>query len=292
MTEMWFLYAVAATVFAGINVFTAKVAAARNYNTKLFSALSSALAGILGVLIGVWVEGLAELSWTMLLIAFLIGGIYILGSILRMDGLRYIDAMIMLPLHKVVSPLLAILAGFLFFHEIPGQFEWIGLGLGVLVPVMLIHGGENARQNHLAKGLVFMLLSAACAAGTAAISMYGSQEYNSIILFTGLINGLGAILSFGWFYQQQRKKLRFELQKTLHRDFILLTIITGGTLFCGYTAMLLAFEAGGLLGIVYTIHSFYIVIPIILAIYFYNEHWNLKKVGAVALTLLALLFLE
>jgi hypothetical protein len=93
MTETWFLYAVAATVFAGINVFTAKVAAARNYNTKLFSALSSALAGILGVSIGFWVEGLAELSWAMLLIALFIGGIYILGSILRMDGLRYIDAM-------------------------------------------------------------------------------------------------------------------------------------------------------------------------------------------------------
>jgi drug/metabolite transporter (DMT)-like permease len=292
MTEVWFLYAVAATVFAGINVFTAKIAAARNYNTKLFSACSSALAGVLGIVVGFWVEGLSELSWAMFLIALVIGGIYILGSILRMDGLRYIDAMIMLPLHKVVSPLLAIFAGFLFFSEIPGQFEWIGLGLGVLVPVMLINRGERARQSHLMKGLLFMFLSAVCGAGTAAISKFGSQEFNSVILLTGLINGLGAILSFSWFYLQQRKDLRAEIQKIWHKEYILLTMITGSTLFAGYTAMLLAFEAGGLLGIVYTIHSFYIVIPIVLAIYFYNEHWNLKKVGAIALTLLALLFLE
>jgi drug/metabolite transporter (DMT)-like permease len=157
---------------------------------------------------------------------------------------------------------------------------------------MLINGGEQMRQNHLVKGLVFMFLSALCAAGTAAISKYGSQEFDSVILFTGLINGLGAILSFGWFYLQQRKNLRLEIENIFHRDYILLIVITGSSLFFGYTAMLLAFETGGLLGIVYTIHSFYIVIPIVLAIYFYNEHWNLKKVGAIALTLLALLFLE
>jgi uncharacterized membrane protein len=53
--------------------------------------------------------------------------------------------------------------------------------------------------------------------------------------------------------------------------------------------VLFAFQ-GGTLGIVQTIHSLYILIPIVLAIIFYNEHWNLQKAVAIVLSIAALAF--
>ena len=53
-----------------------------------------------------------------------------------------------------------------------------------------------------------------------------------------------------------------------------------------------AYSLGGSLGIVYTINSLYILIPITLSIMFYNEHWNLRKVTAIALSIAALWLLK
>ncbi len=65
------------------------------------------------------------------------------------------------------------------------------------------------------------------------------------------------------------------------------TIFAGG----GFFFTLLAFIYGGPLGIVYTINSLYILPPIILAIIFYGEHWNLRKAVAIILSLVALALL-
>jgi len=55
--------------------------------------------------------------------------------------------------------------------------------------------------------------------------------------------------------------------------------------------ILFAYGSGGTLGLVQTIHSLYIIIPIILAIIFYNEHWNMPKAVAVLMSIVALGFL-
>jgi uncharacterized membrane protein len=51
-----------------------------------------------------------------------------------------------------------------------------------------------------------------------------------------------------------------------------------------------AYGNGGTLGVVQTINSMYILIPIVLAIYFYKEHWNAQKMLAVVLSVVALAF--
>jgi uncharacterized membrane protein len=65
------------------------------------------------------------------------------------------------------------------------------------------------------------------------------------------------------------------------------TVFAGG----GFFLTLLAFIYGGPLGIVYTINSLYILLPIILAIIFYGEHWNVRKAVAIILSVLALALL-
>ena len=55
--------------------------------------------------------------------------------------------------------------------------------------------------------------------------------------------------------------------------------------------MMLAFVDGSL-GVVYAIQSLYILIPIILSIVIYKEHWNVRKIFAIILSLAALAFLR
>jgi len=60
---------------------------------------------------------------------------------------------------------------------------------------------------------------------------------------------------------------------------------------CSFLFIMLAF-AEGTLSIVYTVQSLYILIPIILSIIIYKEHWNARKVVAIILSIAALALLK
>jgi uncharacterized membrane protein len=55
--------------------------------------------------------------------------------------------------------------------------------------------------------------------------------------------------------------------------------------------MLFAFSEGGSLSVVQTIHSMYILIPIVLAVIFFKEHMNWQKVVAIVFSVVSLAFL-
>jgi len=75
-------------------------------------------------------------------------------------------------------------------------------------------------------------------------------------------------------------------------NVIKLSIISGVFQFAGFAFMILGFKAGGPLAIVYTVNSFYILIPIILSVIIYKEHFNLRKALAIGLSIVALAFLH
>jgi len=62
--------------------------------------------------------------------------------------------------------------------------------------------------------------------------------------------------------------------------------------FASFTTFLYAFAFNGPLAVVYTIHSLYILIPIILSIIFFNEHWNTRKVIAIVASVAAILLMR
>ena len=83
------------------------------------------------------------------------------------------------------------------------------------------------------------------------------------------------------------KMMRTQYSVGILHVSIIRTVFAGG----GFLLTLLAFVAGGPLGIVYTINSLYILLPIILAIIFYGEHWNFRKALAIGLSVVALAML-
>ena len=222
------------------------------------------------------------------LISFAAGLFAAVGGIWKVYALRYIDTTIYFPLLKLASPILAIIFGVVFFSEAFSLYEWIGLLMGLLVPLLLITKAENQRQNNLLMGLMLVALTAVISAGTAAMYKYS-------IDITQHVWAVHGILSFGVFvgscislvFKKGRKTIE-SIQTETNLTFVVWAGIRGLLIATSTVLLLFAFKTGGTLAVVHTIHSLYILVPIVLAIVFYKEHWNWQKVIAIVLSVVAL----
>lgn len=286
--EQWFLFSVITTVFAGLHIFIQKVAVVRGCNSSLLNSSTAVVAAVCGLIVTGWFEGFSDLTWFLTAWALVNGVFYMIGTNLRMDALRYVDATIALPIHKFVCPLIALVFGLLFFEESLSVNEWWGILLGVSVPLLLISRTEKIRQYNLSKGLVLILVSAVFAALVAAINKEGTNIFASVLLFAAVSQTLSATFGFMQYRLSSQFQSLTHLRQQIDMRFIQLAVFGGLLQFVSFTTLILAFSVGGPLGIVYAIHSLYIVIPIVLAIIFYKEHWNARKVIAIIASIVAI----
>jgi len=291
--EIWFLAAVGGALFAGLSNFYFKQAAVRGYNAELFSLYGGLISiVIIGTIVFLQQESLFYYGWLAGL-TFLGGLLGAQNNILKVLALRFIDSTIYFPLFKLLAPALAIIAGIIFFGESFTSIEWLGMILGLSVPLLLITRAEHSRQQNLIAGLLVVLITGILSAAAAVINKFATDAGVPILVI--LIS-----VSFGVFIGTLltltiRKGIQ-NLLNTIKKETSL-GLIIGASLrsifiSIGLGLMLYAFTAGGTLAIVQTIHSMYILIPIVLAIILYNEHWNLQKVIAIILSIAALGLLQ
>lgn len=291
--ELWFWAAVASALFSGIGNFLLKSAAHRGYSSEVFILIGGFVSIALTLPIALFFYGVEGIVWIAMLVAWVGGFIAAGGGIAKVYALRHIDTTIFFPLFKLISPTLAILFGIIFFRETFSAHEWIGLMLGVTVPLLLITRAENSRQNNLTAGLVLVLLVGALSAGAAALNKFATDLWPNvfwILVFASLGVFCGSVVLIikkdGWRTLRAiiRKEATFFVVWLGSIRAVLMCISTGAGLF--------AFTVGGTLAVVHTIQSLYILVPIILAIIFYKEHWNTQKVLAVVLSIAALALLR
>jgi len=283
--ELWFIFALVSMASAGITVLIQKIGVMRKYNSNLLNGFVYAGSTVIGLAITATLEGFEELSWTMLAIGLIGGVVYMLSSNFRMDSC-YIDTTISLPLHKFFSPLIVLLIGIILFGEKMTSLEWIGITLGVLVPLILINQAENNRQNNLRKGVILIIISGTLSAIGVSFNKLGADLFTSIFLFATVSNMFSTI--FGAIIYKRRNSNSENISLYIkNRKFLTLVLIGTLAQIISFTTFLFAISYGGLLAVVYTITSLYIMIPIVLSIIFYGEHWNMKKVVAIVLSILA-----
>lgn len=290
---IWFWSAVAGAVFAGISNFFFKVAAHRGYNAEVFTlygGLASILfTGIVGLL---YHSQLLQWNWytAIMVCAGMIAG---LGGIGKVNALRHIDSTIFFPLFKLLSPALAIVAGILFFDEAFTFAEWTGMFFGLTMPLLLITKAENGRQNNLIAGLVLVAFVAATSAIAAAL--------NKFVIDTGLDVVVGLFFAsvgvfVGTLCTIAYKKGVWSLIRHVREDTdfgIVLFASCRAVFICISLGFILyAYSQNGTLAIVQTIHSMYILIPVVLSVIYFQEHWNWQKAVAVTLSVLALALLR
>lgn len=288
--EQWFLWVLVATFLGGLHVFINKIGSVRGYNSNLLNSYSGIISGLIGFSVTSVTGELATLSWFLVAFAVINGGLYLWGSNLRMDAMRYIDTTILLPLHKFVGPLFALLIGVVWFGELLSLTEWLGVLFGMIVPLLLISRQENHRQNNLLLGLTLMAVSAGIVAVNAAANKWGTDIFSSVILLAAVSNFGSGILGLG--LRRVRSWRQTAKPAPVDRRFFILAAVCGVVQFASFNTFLFAFATGGPLAIVYTIHSLYILIPIVLSIIFFNEHWNARKVIAIIASIAAIMLMR
>ena len=291
--ELWFWAALASSVFSGVAAFSNKIAVKRNYDTELLILY----AGLVSVLIFfpiVLVRGTVFTAPFLLIALSLLSGVLAsLGGLFKITALKYIDTTIFYPLTKIISPLIAILFGVAFFDESFNFLEWIGLFASLLIPLLLISKVENTRQNNLGAGLMLVIVTGVLAALVAGIGKYMLQIFDAIFLIL-FFTSVGVFLGSGALFllKSWQEGIYHKLRKGNTKSLIFTAVWRASALSLSLLLTLYAFAHNGTLGIVYTINSLYILIPIVLSIVFYNEHWDKRKVIAIALSIGALLLFQ
>ena len=290
--ELWFWAAVIAAVMSGLGNYIFKIAAQRNYSSEMFSLYGGLISVIVTVPAAILVSGIGDIGWVSFTIAFSAGVVAATAGITKVYALRHIDTTIFFPLYKLISPLLAIVFGLMFFGERFSTLEWIGLCLGLTVPLMLITTSEKKRQSNLVSGLTLMFIGAIISAISAAMHKYSIDLWNNawwllVAVSAGIF--LGSVISMWWkngvsnFVKSVKEGTSLPAFRLAFTRSIIMCIAVWMSLY--------ALGNGGTLAVVHTIVSMYILIPIVLAIIFYNEHWNVQKVIAIMLSVASLALL-
>ena len=290
--EIWFVAAILGALLAGISNFFFKVAASRGYHSELFT-LYGGLASVLavGFLAVVSQYTLLQLNW-FVVIMLIAGGLASMGGIMKVYALRHIDSTIYFPLFKLLAPALAIVFGVIFFSESFSSIEWIGMLVGLTVPLLLITKSENGRQNNLVAGLFLVVLTALTSAIAAALNKFVIDEGVSVLVGVfyaslGVLFGTIIVISIKRGLWSVYSHIRHDSDRIL----VLYASVRALLISASMGFVLYAYATGGSLAIVQTIHSLYILIPIILSILIYSEHWSIQKAIAIILSVLALVLL-
>lgn len=288
--ETWFILAVVSAFAAGISSFLYKIASVEKIDIVALSFYTSILTSTIVIVCVILFSDFSGFWHPMLFFAFITAATYLATSITKVKSLDYIDSAIFFPLYKVFGPALVIVGGITFFNESFTLYETIGLVASLFVPLLLITKNENGRQVNLKKGIFYVLVTAAIGGVSAMTWKYGADISPNIwmyILAGELFVLFSASLSLVKTHKQNLRKPLLIIYNPL---FIKMCIVSAVVSVVAASSTVFAFTSGGSLGIVYTINSLYILIPIVLSIIFYNEHWNARKVIAIILSIVALAF--
>jgi len=286
--EPWFLSVLVATLLAGLSNFAFKVASKRDYNGELFSLYGGLLNMLLLPL--AYFYGGEFVGWFLVFVMLVVGAVGAVNNVAKIIALRFVDTSIYFPLYKTITPALAIVYGVYFFDELFSAKEWLGLFLGLLVPLVMIHKSDFKTQNNLTLGLWLVILTGVISAGAAALNKYATIFSGGAVLqlvaFASVGIVLGSLVSF--FYKNRKKNLVALLQDQTNVPLVGWAFARAGLITASMWFMLLAFSDGAPLAIANTIQSFYFLIPIVLSVMFYKEKIGWRRLLAIVLCMLTL----
>ncbi len=288
MDQVTFYWALTATVLGGIQLFFQKVVAEEKRNSAFNGFMMYGVSAVAALLV-LFMQSELPKEWLMASLFGLAGGIsHASGNFIRIEALKYIDSVIYFPINKMLGPLLVVIGGVLLFGESLKPIQYIGIALSLSVPLLLLSSAEHHRQNNLRQGLLFVVASTVLTAISALLMKEGTAYDSSVLLLLVYAQLAGAVSSAVIFFRQTGSS-RLRIASIAKRD-LQLGVIAGAIAFFSAYTMLKALSMG-LASLVYVIHAHYILIPIILSVWWYNDHINMRKFAAVVVSFLAIALL-
>lgn len=289
--EPWLVLTIVSIFGAGINSFIYKVAAKEKMDIYILTFYMTVLSTLGTLVLLLLFSDFSGHTWTIFLLAIGVSSFYYMTNIVKVNALQSIDSTLFFPIYKVLGPMLVIIFGITIFQERFTSYEWIGLILSLLVPIMLITRSEQTHQSDLKRGLLYLVLAVIVGSASHIFWKHGADIAENTWLFIFYIELTTFLVAACTLpFKFRNVQIKKELLVIRERKFLIATITSGVMNIVAGAAIVFAFVYGGALGIVNTIGSLYILIPIILSIVIYKEHWNLRKLIAIILSIVALVF--
>ena len=275
------LWTLAATFFSGLQVFFQKVVAQEKRGAALNGAFMYGLSGVAAFLALFYYD--VPNAWVWVSLYAIAGGVvHAIGNYVRIEGLKHIDSVIFFPLNKVLGPLVVLVGSVFILDEHLTQLQLVGVIVSMCVPLLLISTSERHRQQNLALGLVFLVVSTVLTSISQILTKLGVGLDPAVFFMMG-VSQLAGFVSSGVMHTRSTETISALKDR---RDWEL-GLIAGLLAFVSFYALLKAMSLGQL-SIVYTIHAHYILIPIILSVWWYGEHINARKLLAVCISFVAI----
>ena len=291
---MWFIFALASTVFSGLQSFMNKVSIEHGCDTYYIAALSSCVSLLFSLALLAFSPGSLWSMPTMLVYLALASGVLYLGRVItQLEALQYIHAAIFFPLYKVIGPALVTFIGVLLLRDHVSLTALIGIILSCCVPLLLITHAEGKRQKNLRLGVVLLVASTLFAAVNTILNSYAVKPYESLTIPFMIIGiAFGSVIAIG-IYVQRHPWATLPEQIRAHTTPSALWVALGLGLFqtASFYFLLRAFAEGSV-SIVYSVSAHYILIPVLLSVWLYGEHWNKQKAFALCVSIIALVLLH
>lgn len=281
--ELWFVFALASALLAGLYSFTTRVSAHFQHHAAFVSVYSSISAAVLSGAYAIFVRPDLSRVGLVFFIALIDAVAYLIVSITRIDALKEIDSTIYFPIYKLASSVLAVLIGLLFFGDVLSLTEFVGIGIGLLAPLLLFDRKENLRQHNLSKGLLLTMGSVvAVIVATSSLKLATTLDLD-VSLFTFFAFALGIPFALA-FYRMTNGRMH----KTKHVEWV--GLLGGAFMFGNFYFYVRALT--GDLSTVFLINSFSTVVVVVLSVLAFREQVSVRKVGALAVTILSLVLLK
>ena len=284
--ETWFILAILSLFFSGTFVFVQKYGVENSLDIRIFTRwlqwgqLISAL--IMWGVLGFSTDDFVLIS----LLSIATGVIYLFVHLSRARSLENIDTTIFFPINKFLGPGIVAFVGVTVLGDSLGGWEYLGVALGLLVPLLLLDRFESSRQKNLKRGLQWLVIGTLISACGIFVSRAGALSAGDIWYFVFLQAVVGVALLY---VRRRGEDAPDDVQ--LEKKVILFGLLGGVVNAMSIYCILKAFETG-LVSVIYTINSFYILIPIILSVIIYKEHMNLRKALAIGLSIVAVIFFQ
>ena len=281
--EIWLIYAIISAISAGFYAFMAKVMAERKYNISLAMIYAYFLSAILSGVYYFYFKQGAFVNWKLVLYLAIGNSLfYFISTVARVKGLKHIDTVIFFPIYKVIGPVLITIISFFYFSENLNIKEGLGILIGIFIPLLLITQTEQLIQKNLKKGIIFIIITAIC---TSISSFFSKQVLtNDLNVESYVFISMLAGIFFSFIsYKFIQKNNSHDNKKGLV-FFASILAITHLISFLTFTKALI-----GNLAVVYTVNSFSILVVVILAIFFYKEHFSFKKGIVIILSIISIL---
>jgi len=283
--ETWIIWAIVWAIVSWLYNFWFKVITERKYSTYYSSLWSYSVASIICFFF-LLLDGFSGFTGInipfVLFLAFWNILFFYISVVTRVKSMENIDNVIFYPLYKTFWPVLVTLTSLIYFKESLTWQELLWILLGICIPLMLISKTESKRQKNLILGLIFMLFTAIAGAISPIFVKLSNTWGFDVMTYIFLVFLMWVWFSFTWYVNEKRKK-KISNQTWMVKFGLIIWLFH----FLSFYAFTKSFE--GNMAIAFTINSFAILIPIILSIIFYWEHFNLKKGIVITLSIISIM---